>query len=466
MSHDIQNVTFSIQGTQLVTVPDWKMEDGKLYGLCGETGSGKSTIGRWLGGVEPVYWEVETDHDLKTYSLQYGNNDESHHAFQPLYLLQDAYQIFNPYMPIGSHFRDVWKNNKHRSPLHSFEDVHKILTDLGIEDPMGLFRRKVHQISQGEAQRMAFVLSFIRPASLRVFDEMFSNVDEASSRKMLGFLRDFCNRSGQPALVISHETGILTEFVDSIYLIRDGVLEKANIKTPRDMRPNTPGEFPGLLTIRDLVVTGYGYRSDLEDSLCSLSELMIGKGESVGLHGASGLGKTTLLKGLLGEHELQWTSMEVHSIRNPEESEIKGLDIRYLPQSVVSAFNPARTIGASLTEIQDIHQVTDPDILKWLSLFGLSSDDLLKYPNELSGGEIQRMGIISVLLGNPDLILLDESFSSVDQATRESIWAALMDRQRAFRFGLLVVSHDLGWLNEKMNRVYKLERNLSRELNT
>src|SRR5690606_33572238 len=354
---------------------------------------------------------------------------------------------FNPYMPIGSHFSDVWKNNKHRSPLHSFEDVHKILTDLGIEDPMGLFRRKVHQISQGEAQRMAFVLSFIRPASLRVFDEVFSNVDEVSSRKMLGFLREFCNRSGQSAVVISHETGILTEFVDSAYLIREGVLEKARLKISYATGPKTPLEFPGLLTIRDLVVPGYVSRSDLEDILCSLPKLVIGRGESVGLHGASGLGKTTLLRGLLGEHDLQWTALEVYSTHNPEESEINDLDIRYLPQSVVSAFNPARSIGASLTEIQDIHQVPHPEILRLLSLFGLSSDDLLKYPNELSGGEIQRMGIISVLLGNPDLILLDESFSSVDQRTRESIWAALTDRQRAFRFGLLVVSHDLGWLN-------------------
>src|SRR5690606_30271208 len=149
----------------------------------------------------------------------------------------------------------------------------------------------------------------------------------------------------------------------SIYLIRDGVLAKANIKAPREMCPNTPGEFPDLLTIRDLVVPGYGSRSDLEDSLCSLSELMIGKGESVGLHGASGLGKTTLLKGLLGEHDLQWTALEVYSTHNPEESEINDLDIRYLPQSVVSAFNPARSIGASIAEIQDMYQITNPDIL-------------------------------------------------------------------------------------------------------
>ena len=459
MIHDIKNVNLSIHGRPLVTIPDWVIEEGKLYGLTGETGSGKSTIGRWLGGVDPVYWDavmLANGSDVSTQLLHHDKNDGRESAARPLYLLQDAYQIFNPYVPIGSHFRDVWKNNKNKSDLRSLDEAHEILCALGIENPLSLFRRKVHQVSLGEAQRMAFVLSFIRPASLRIFDEMFSNVDEPSSRKMLEFLRKFCSQSGQSAVVISHETGILNEFVDSAYVIRDGALERADLEISQTTSQDAYQIFPPLISIRDLVVPGYNSRGNPGNALCRLPELEIGRGENVGLYGASGLGKTTLLKGLLGEHELRWTACTVHSREKPDQSRLTDLDIRYLPQSVVSALNPARTIGVSITEIQDIHQVSDQEKLRLLSLFGLPTDLLRKYPIELSGGEVQRMGIISVLLGKPDLILLDESFSSVDKPTREAIWTVLMDRQKSSRFALLVVSHDVEWLNLKMNRVYRL----------
>lgn len=452
---DIQNVSLSIHGEPLVYIPEWKLKGGKIYGLTGKTGSGKSTIGKWLGRIEPVYWEVKrgklTNQGRESEIMK---NPVAEGA--TLYLLQDAYQIFNPYVPVIRHFRDIWKNCGDASSIQSFDEIPEILKSLGIPDPKSLMKRKAGAVSQGEAQRLAFVLGFIRHASLRIYDEVFSNVDDPSSRRMLDFLRDFCERSGTTAVVISHEDELLRVYTKDIFMIRDGVIQPAEAKRP--LAPTTHREMtsPPLLTIRDLSVPAHRSRGRNHKILCILPALTIYPGGRVGLFGSSGLGKTTLLKGLLGEHELTWSECNISSGDSSYGTGLRDLDIRYLPQSVVSAFNPASTLRKSIREIQEVQDIADREIELYLELFGLQTSHLDQYPSGLSGGEIQRMGIISVLPGSPDIILLDESFSSVDEDTRETIWSVLKSLQQKQKFAILVVSHDVKWLRANMDQVYEV----------
>ena len=88
-----------------------------------------------------------------------------------------------------------------------------------------------------------------------------------------------------------------------------------------------------------------------------------------------------------------------------------------------------------------------------MDAFGLDPVLADRYPEEVSGGEIQRFGVISVLLGRPDLILFDESFSAVDFAVREKIWAGIREYRERLGFSVIVVSHDRRWLQRNMDRV-------------
>lgn len=452
---DIQNVSLSIHGEPLVYIPEWKLEGGKLYGLTGKTGSGKSTIGKWLGRIEPVYWEVKK---RKETNLVRGDGTMENPVAEEeaLYLLQDTYQIFNPYVPVIRHFRDIWKNCGDTSSIQSFDEIPEILESLGIADPTTLMKRKAGVVSQGEAQRLAFVLGFIRSASLRIYDEVFSNVDFRYSLRMLNFLRDFCERSETSAVVISHEYELLQACTNDIYMIQDGVMKRAESKRNPGSTPEREISGPPLLSIRDLRVPAHGPHRNNRGTLCMLATLSLYPGGRVGLFGASGLGKTTLLKGLLGEHDLIWSECKISSGKKRDGAVLRDLDIRYLPQSVVSVFNPASTLRRSLREIQEVHDVSDHEIELYLDLFGLQLAHLDQYPSGLSGGEIQRLGIISLLPGNPDIILLDESFSSVDEDTRETIWSVLKSLQQDRKFGILVVSHDVKWLRSSMDQVYEV----------
>lgn len=459
MIMNIENVSLSINGKHLVSIPEWKLEEGKMYGLFGQTGIGKSTIGKWMAGVEPVYWDVERiDKRLSTHSdpALFENDLNSSIAGSPLYLLQDAYQIFNPYVSILTHLKDVWGNQTHQPVFKNFNEIYEVLSEIGITDPGSLIKRKVHQVSQGEAQRMAFVLGLIRPAPLRIYDEVFSNVDDVASVEMLSFLRNFCEKSQTSVIIISHETDLIAGFMDEFYEIDKGILKRVSIQPTNSIPPKAIINYPPLITIYELFVPSFKYSTDGE-ILCHLPEFSMGRSETVGIYGSSGIGKTTLLKGLLSEHDLIWKECKISSnIQIRTYNHLWDMDIRYLPQSVGSAFNPISSLNTSIREIQSVHKINDEEILRLLELFELKADHLKKFPHELSGGEIQRMGIISVLLGDPDLIMLDESFSSVDQTTRQAIWSVLISEQKQKGFALLVVSHDVQWLRENMNRVYEL----------
>lgn len=475
MAAEIRNISLSIKGEPLVSIPQWALESGKVYGLSGGTGSGKSTIGKWLGNVEPIYWTVHfngrdsgENYPSCQPELKVGNHNSYSTA---LYLLQDAYQIFNPYISIFRHFKDIWKNNRSDSELDSFDEIYEILSNLGIMGPARMIHRKVHQISQGEAQRMAFVMSLIRPAPIRIYDEVFSNVDEPSSRKMLEFLRKFCQKTGTTSVVISHGIGMLNEFTDAAWTILDKTLVELDMEVSGITETPSAKVYPPLVEIRKLIVPGYGRHTLPGEPLFSLPRFMIGQGECAGIYGDSGLGKTTFLKCFLGEHDITWESCAIRIPRIGDDPLVRntgfsGLDIRYLPQSVISAFNPAHPVGTSIREIQTIHGIPDQEILDLLISFGLAVSHLDQFPSELSGGEIQRMGIISVLVGQPHLVLLDESFSSVDATTRESVWSVVKELQESGNFAILVVSHDVEWLNRKMDRTYKLPGIVCQELNT
>ncbi len=452
---EIDHVSLAVDGKQLVYIPEWKIEPGKLYGLVGDTGSGKSTIGKWLANVEPVYWEV-TENIMHQGDIPMSSGCEKTGDGAPLYLLQDAYKVFNPYIPILTHFKDIWKNHSHRTSINNFDEIFEILTNLGIRNPKVLIRRKVHQISQGEAQRLAFVLGLIRMASLRIYDEAFSNVDVEASKKMLVFLRKFCDRTHSSAILISHEISLIEGFIEPIYVIEDGQLTRMVPRPEEQALDKRFSTHTPLLEIHSLQIPGYTSGPKGKEVLCELPVFKIGQGEVVGLYGDSGIGKTTLLKGLLGEHPISWDECIIKEGNKGSDMGLEALDIRYLPQSVVSAFNPAYPLRDSISEILSVYQSEDQDVTLLMELFGLDKAYLDKFPEELSGGEIQRIGIITVLLGKPDLILLDESFASLDQATRETIWGALMQKQRDKLFSLLVVSHDVNWLSANMNRVYEL----------
>lgn len=191
-------------------------------------------------------------------------------------------------------------------------------------------------------------------------------------------------------------------------------------------------------------------------------DLVIKKGETLGLVGESGCGKSTLGRMIL--RLLDATEGDVlyqgQNILKMNEDELRSLrqKIQIIFQDPYASLNPRMTVEETLGEPLDIFGLAKGEakrerIVQLLQEVGLSSHHLKRYPHEFSGGQRQRIGIARALAVNPELIVCDEPVSALDVSVRSQVLNLLQELQRKFHFTYLFISHDLSVVKHISNRV-------------
>lgn len=190
--------------------------------------------------------------------------------------------------------------------------------------------------------------------------------------------------------------------------------------------------------------------------------LSVSRGETVGLVGESGCGKSTFLKALAGL--VKRTGGEVRldqQLIDPNQAR----DLAAFRRSVQMVFqDPAESLNSRhslhqiLTEPYEIHELLTPDerverVQGILDSVGLGNTSLSKYPHEFSGGQRQRIGVARALTLEPDFLLCDEPVSALDVSVQAQLLNLLMELQEANRLGLLIVAHDLSVVRHISHRV-------------
>ncbi len=188
----------------------------------------------------------------------------------------------------------------------------------------------------------------------------------------------------------------------------------------------------------------------------------IKRGETTGLVGESGCGKTTL--GRTALHLIKPTSGTVRYMGR-DISELGGermrrlrLEMAMVFQDPYASLNPRMTIADIIGEPIDIHHLAkgvekEKRIMELLDRVGLIPYHLYRYPHEFSGGQKQRIGIARALVGNPKLLVADEPVSSLDVSVRAQILNLLKDLQEEYGFSCLYISHDLSTVKHMSTRV-------------
>lgn len=179
----------------------------------------------------------------------------------------------------------------------------------------------------------------------------------------------------------------------------------------------------------------------------------IKKGETLGLVGESGCGKTTLGRSLL--RLIEPTSGEVlfngENIINYDANQMRAIrrKMQIIFQDPYASLNPRMTIGDILSEPMEIHRLhTNKDerkkrLLQLLSQVQLPADALTKYPHEFSGGQRQRICIARALAVEPEFIVCDEPVSALDVSVQAQVVNLLMDLQKELGLTYLFIAHDL-----------------------
>lgn len=188
----------------------------------------------------------------------------------------------------------------------------------------------------------------------------------------------------------------------------------------------------------------------------------IGKGETLGLVGESGCGKSTtgrLILKLLEptEGEIYFNGREISRLKVNQMRELRK-EFQMVFQDPYASLNPRMTVGEIVAEPLIVHNLIvgkekDRYVHELLELVGLSAYHAKRYPHEFSGGQRQRIGIARALSVNPKLIVADESVSALDVSVQSQILNLLQDLQKNLGLTYLFISHDLSVVEHISNRV-------------
>lgn len=450
----VENVSFDVQ-------------KGKVLGLIGESGAGKSTIGLSAlaygrGGAAITGGQVLLNgKDILTLGR---DGVRTIRGCKVCYVAQSAAAAFNPAHKLGEQVIEAALRHKIMTRPEAEKRALYLFKVLGLPSPETFGDRYPHQVSGGQLQRAMTAMALCPNPELIVFDEPTTALDVTTQIDVLAAIKHAIEETHTAALYITHDLAVVAQISDDIMVLRHGktieygttkqIIEaptedytRALVSVRQTKREEAKDQNNTLLKI-DHVSAGYGNGFKVLHDV----SMHLPKGQTLAIVGESGSGKSTLARvitGLLPPSEGTITfdgKVLPKALNGRSKEELRRVQMIY--QMADTAMNPRQTvrdiIGRPISFYYGLHGAKKTERVKeLLNQIEMGDRFLDRYPAELSGGQKQRVAIARALAAKPELILCDEPTSALDPLVAEGILNLLLRLQEETAVSYVFITHDI-----------------------
>ena len=508
---------------------------GRTLGIVGESGSGKSvssmaimrllqTPPARISNGEILFYPTPKAQAVDL--LKLNENEMRHYRGNHISMIfQEPMTSLNPVHKCGAQVVEMLLQHEKLTKKQARERVIELFNEVLLPRPEKIFDSYPHEISGGQKQRVMIAMALVCNPSILIADEPTTALDVTVQKTIIELLRDLQKKHNLAIIFISHDLGVIAQIADDVAVMYKGeIVEQGNVeqilkapthpytkgllacRPPLDSRPyrlptvkdflegNHPSDEEPLADdntdmVREttplLQVRNWNVRFSLKKNIFGkvLQQLNavddisfdIYRGETLGLVGESGCGKTTLGRSLLQliEHSSGSVLFEGKPLDKLSSAEMRHLrtKMQIVFQDPYSSLNPRITIGDAICEPLRSHNLYNSErerrqaVEALMQEVGLDSSMYSRYPHEFSGGQRQRVCIARALILRPELVICDESVSALDVSVQAQVLNLLNDLKRKYGYTYLFITHDLSVVKFISDRIMVMEKGKLVELN-
>lgn len=492
--------------------------ENEIVGVIGESGSGKSvtalSLMRLIQFSEKTKFSGTVTYkgmDIKELSEK---EIQSVRGREIAMVFQEPMSALNPSMTCGSQVREILLHHDVVNKKDLNDEVLRLFNSVKIPDAHMAIQKYPHELSGGQQQRVMIAMAIACKPKILIADEPTTALDVTVQKEIIALLSSLQKETKMSIIFISHDLALVSEISNRILVMYKGrIIENGDtntvLKTPKEpytkalisAKPKTGKRLKRLPTIKDIlsgsnkleIITKKErekrhkkiYNSppilrveNLEKIYFKRYGLFSGKtsfkaidnvsfklfeGETLGLVGESGCGKSSLGNAILQLNRATSGSVfykgkNLHKLSKKDLRHLRK-EIQIIFQDPLASLNPRLTIGEAIIEPMVVHKLYDNYIcrkskaLDILEKVGIDKNSFDRYPHEFSGGQRQRIVIARTIAVEPKLIICDESVSALDLSVQAQVLNLLNSLKEDFKFTYIFISHDLAVVKHMSDKI-------------